>query len=157
MAWRGRLSAMLAEAREELVPLEADWRQEGRDSWHSYCTDMWLTKQRAIYGWIRRETPEARAEAADLPPRGSAAVLARLDAYWQGLWQAPPEQLALADWTAPLSELEPTGDLPYLTADMLATVVRATGKTKAPGSDGCTYAHMALWPMEVYEALAAFL
>ena len=44
----------------------------------------------------------------------------------------------MSDWTAPLTELEPMEALPHLTGDMLATVVRATSKSKAPGADGWT-------------------
>ena len=118
---------------------------------------MWLTKQRAIYGWIRRETPGPRAESADLPPLGSAADLRRLDAYWQGLWCRPADELDLEDWTAPLGELPPMPALAPLTAADLQDVVRQASKSKAPGADGWTYQHMATRPPEVFEILVRLL
>ena len=105
------LPELLAEAREELRALEREWRAANREHWHRWCTDEWLVGGRKLYGWIRRDPVAPTPVEEDLPPLGSPEDLARLDAYWQGLWTSPPGDLDLADWLGPLGALPRMGEL----------------------------------------------
>ena len=80
-----------------------------------------------------------------MPPAGSAGDLARLEEYWHGLWSQDPGELRLAEWLAPLGDVARMAPLPRLQASHLRDVVRHTSKSKSPGVDGWSYAHMAVW------------
>ena len=98
------LPGLLHAAKEEHAAAAAD-RRDRHARWYEFCTDRWLTKQRDIYGWVRRDPlPPAVAEG-DLPPPGTHADLARLEGYWQGLWRHDPGPLDLDDGSPPCRTL----------------------------------------------------
>ena len=82
----------------------------------------------------------------------------RLGAYWHGLWGAPaPPAQPLIPWLEALAAVPSMPRPAPLIGQELREVVDATSKGKAAGADGWTYEHMAAWPPEVFEVLAAWL
>ena len=120
-------------ARSERSAAERAWRQARHDGWHAFCTDAWLSKKRAIYGWIRREPLRQQAEPVDLPPQGTQEDLARLERSWQGLWGGDDSLPAIDPWLEPLASLEAMPPMPRLTAAMLAETVKRTAKAQGGG------------------------